>query len=145
MRFYLDTEFNGFGGELISLALISPDGPQMYSSVEIDAPLEPWVAGHVMPVLGLDKPWTKPLFRACFHAFITQFKNPEIICDWHADAGYFCDLLAGVDYGTSLDYPCSIVILRTPPGQPVSAIPHNALEDARALMKWHVSNGAMAA
>lgn len=26
MKFYLDTEFNGFGGELISLALVSEQG-----------------------------------------------------------------------------------------------------------------------
>lgn len=145
MRFYLDTEFNGFGGELISLALISPDGPQMYSGVQCLALIDPWVSQHVMPVLRLGTMWPKKTFRSMFHAFITQFKNPEIICDWHADAGYFCDLLAGEDYGSSLDFECRITILKTPPGQPVSLLPHNALEDARALMVWHVANGAMVA
>gem|GEM_PF-4079500 len=30
LRYFLDTEFNGFGGALISLALVSEAGPSLY-------------------------------------------------------------------------------------------------------------------
>jgi hypothetical protein len=143
VRFYLDTEFNGHGGDLISLALIA-DGAAWYAAQDPRdlpespryKPWDPWVAKHVIPVLGVE--FTRPLiFRSEFQCFIQQFSNPEIICDWHVDAQHFCSLLQGPDYGSSLDFACRITILKTPPGQPVSAQPHNALADARALMKWN--------
>lgn len=40
-RLYLDTEFNGHGGELISLALAAEDGRHWYG-----AALMHWHAGH---------------------------------------------------------------------------------------------------
>lgn len=145
MRLYLDTEFNGFGGELISLALVAEPSPlvdvgylpeSFYGARQFSAPVHPWVAEHVIPKLftSLIEP---DVFRAELHEFLLNFKNPEIICDWHADAEHFCKMLAGDDYGGSLDFACSITILKTPPGQPVSKNPHNARADARALMEWH--------
>ncbi len=147
MRLYLDTEFNGFGGDLISLALVSPPMPhpmasggsvvsQWYETVMFKGPVDPWVKAHVIPVLDR-APLLPKAFKSFFHDFIRQFSNPEIICDWHADAAHFCQLLAGEDYGTSLDFPCRISILKTPPGHPVSGQPHNALADATALMEWY--------
>lgn len=139
---YLDTEFNGFGGELISLALVSPEGEQFYMVRECESEVVPWVEENVIPVLGLceeDRPATDSYFRLCFQDFIEQFKNPTIVCDWHADASFFCSMLEGEDYGSSLDFPFSLVVLKTPPGQPVSKRPHNALADAKALMEWHQS------
>lgn len=147
MKFYLDTEFNGFGGDLISLALVGEPQPhsmavggfvqsEWYNTVLFRGPTEPWVQEHVIPVLNAT-PLMPDLFRQSFHEFIRRFDNPEIICDWHADAEHFCRLLAGKDYGTSLDFSCRITILKTPPGEPISDVPHNALEDARSLMRWH--------
>lgn len=137
-RLYLDTEFNGFGGELMSLALVSPYGDKFYKARKWSAPTEPWVAEHVVPVMDVD-PEDDLWFRTGFHEFVGRFKNPTIFCDWHADAAHFCEMLAGADYGSSLDFPCMITLLKTPPGQPVSARPHNALADAVALMQWHES------
>ncbi|WP_141617552.1 hypothetical protein [Myxococcus sp. AB036A] len=54
MRYYLDTEFNGFGGELMSLALV-PSDPALesfYVAVEWVGPTDPWVETHVVPYLG---------------------------------------------------------------------------------------------
>ncbi len=137
MRLYLDTEFNGFGGELISLALVSPDyRHEFYRVCIFTKPVETWVKQHVIPVLDAD-PLLPAEFKEDLHRFIGRFENPEIICDWHADAEHFCRLLAGHDYGSSLDFQCRITILKTPPGQPVSLTPHNALADAKALMEWN--------
>lgn len=141
MRLYLDTEFNGHGGELISMALVGiaqfgGDPPQWYRAREISSPTDNWVFDNVMPKLetSILDPRT---FRQLFIMWVSQFKDPEIICDWHADAAHFCKMLEGPDYTQSIDFPCRITILKTPPGQPVSAKPHNALADAIALRDWH--------
>jgi len=134
-KLYLDTEFNGFGGALMSMALISAEGSAWYEVVDVKGPIDPWVKQHVVPLF--DKaPVPLVSFKASLHMFLRQFVNPEIICDWHADAAHFCDSLAGFDYGSSLDYACRITILKTPPGEPKPKRPHNALSDATALMMW---------
>ena len=138
---YLDTEFNGHGGELISMALVSPDGHEFYAAKGPDDPLamvNEWVAANVIPKL--DTPLLREgKFEEEFRSFIIKFRNPEIICDWYADAVHFCSMLRGPSFELSLDFPCRITILKTPPGVPVSDNPHNALADARALMQWHHS------
>ena len=140
MRLFLDTEFNGFGGELISIALVpEDDSNEFYCVCRLRNTVDVWVSQHVIPMLGDAIPHSIKDARTYFHHFITQFSNPDLVCDWHADAEHFCRMLAGPDYGSSLDFACRITILRTPPGQPVSKVPHNALEDARALKRWFLS------
>jgi hypothetical protein len=135
-KLYLDTEFNGFRGGLISMALVSPCAREWYEVVTLEGRVDPWVSQHVMPLL--DKaPLSKLDFKISFHKFLLGFIEPEVICDWHADAVHFCECLSGYDYGSSLDFACKISILKTPPGQPVSLRPHNALADAKALMLWN--------
>ncbi len=143
MRLYLDTEFNGHGGELISMALIGQEERRdtlaiwsWYEAQTFPAKIDPWVREHVIPNLGRD-PLPPAYFKRCFHDWIRQFDNPEIICDWHADAAHFCRMLEGVDYGSSLDFACRIMIIKTPSGHPISTNPHNALADAAALMRWN--------
>ena len=51
MRYFLDTEFNGFGGALLSLALVPEDGQEFYVTLECDDPVFPWVERNVMPYL----------------------------------------------------------------------------------------------
>ena len=136
MRLYLDTEFNGFGGELISMALVG-DGAEWYRARLLPEKIDPWVADNVVPKIGIAGV-PDVYFRLTLHEFLLNYTNPEIICDWHTDAVHFCQWLAGNDYGSSLDYACQIKILKTPPGYPPqSANSHNALWDARALMEWH--------
>ena len=53
MRYFLDTEFNGFGGALISLALVPEHGDQeYYATLPLPEPVHPWVERHVVPYLG---------------------------------------------------------------------------------------------
>jgi hypothetical protein len=52
MRYFLDTEFNGFGGDLISLALVPEYGDREYYAVlPLPEELHPWVARNVVPYL----------------------------------------------------------------------------------------------
>jgi hypothetical protein len=137
MRLYLDTEFNGHGGELISMALVSADG-WWYGVRKPPAVIDPWVAANVVPKLDWpNEGWSDEDFRHTFLNFLTGLPDAEIICDWHADAEHFCHWLDGPTYQQSVDWPFRITILKTPPGQPVSENPHNALADAEALMRWN--------
>ena len=50
MRYFLDTEYNGFGGALLSLALVPEDGgEEFYVTMQCDAPLDPWVVTLMEP------------------------------------------------------------------------------------------------
>ena len=51
MRYFLDTEYNGWGGALISLALVPDDGEELYLTLAIDDPILAWVERHVVPYL----------------------------------------------------------------------------------------------
>ncbi|MGH6658758.1 MAG: hypothetical protein ACREBM_03785, partial [Sphingomicrobium sp.] len=51
MRYFLDTEYNGWGGALISLALVPDDGEELYLTLAVGDPIEAWVERNVMPYL----------------------------------------------------------------------------------------------
>lgn len=139
---YLDTEFNGFGGELISLALAPSEidlavGVKLwYEELELPEIVDPWVKVHVVPKL-VKVPLRPLIFRSNFQQYILQFNDPLIICDWHADAVHFCKLLAGPDYGSSLDFAFRMSVIKTPKNEPIYS--HNALEDAQILKSWYGS------
>jgi hypothetical protein len=134
MKLYLDTEFNGFGGELLSMALVSDDGDEFYEVVPALKPIEPWVAKHVVPLL--DKsPIDRTMLRRMLHGYLRQFSNPEIVADWHADLLHFFDAFHGRDYTESLDYSCTTRLL-SGPSDITPDRPHNALSDAHALRRW---------
>ena len=51
LRYFLDTEYNGWGGALLSLALVPDDGEELYLTLDWDGALEPWVERNVIPYL----------------------------------------------------------------------------------------------
>lgn len=51
MRLFIDGEWNSFGGDLISLALVAEDGREWYEVLDCVDP-HPWVAENVIPKLG---------------------------------------------------------------------------------------------
>jgi hypothetical protein len=141
MRLFLDSEFNEFGGELISMALVTEDGREWYQVRKIVAAPGEWVSEHVIPKL--DKlPLEGYEFRASFAAFIGNFNHCEVVADWPADFEHFCALLsgAGMEAGFSVPIECIMRLVVSPELHP--EIPHNALSDARALRDWYMSEGA---
>lgn len=139
-KIFLDTEFNGFGGELISLAMVASDGHEFYAVRAIPDQIHPWVAEHVIPFLAIPgyDPEPSPSFIHDFSMFIWRYPDCEIIADWPADFSHFCDLLSfkGRDDGFRIPIECTMRLLRGSPDIH-SEIPHNALSDARALRDWH--------
>ena len=141
MRYFLDTEFNGFGGALLSLALVPEDGGEFYVTLECDEPLHPWVERNVIPFMdhvpvGLQAP---PIGRneaaeALSH-YLTMDPAPVIVADWPDDIALFCTLLLT---GPGDMVPVPPLTFRLVPLAGFSTagssrVPHNALHDARSL------------
>ena len=136
MKLWIDCEFNDFGGELISMAVVS-DGPEWYQSLGCAAPT-PWVAANVMPVI--DAPTiSRPEFILSLGKFLWQFEKLDIIADWPEDIAHFCQSLITGPGGRIDTPPLRMEIRRDLDG--VSAVPHNALHDARAIRAaWYSLN-----
>lgn len=143
MRLYLDTEFNGHGGELISLALAAEDGKHWYGVwPQFDILYTPWVYDNVAMRLRDMKPTTDGLetnegIRASLHEYLHSRRGAIIYADWPADFEYLMRIMAGSTYEKSWIVPCTMVLLNESEPQP--EIPHNALSDAIALMLWHTA------
>ncbi len=145
MIYFLDTEFNGFGGELISLALAPADVrvPPLHLALETVKEPQPWVAEHVLPVLhaGPIPPRLLPNRNAFGSAIAKYFSlmprdMPVIVADWPDDIRLFCQALTFFGNGTTMRVPPIRFDMRPDlgpiPPLPAGA-PHNALCDALAL------------
>lgn len=128
---YLDCEFDGMHGDLISMAFAAEDGREMYVVVPIDHTPNKWVVKNVMPILGKDATSVSDLFSKTM-AFLGMYDAVNIISDHPADIVYLCKLMMIDDSGAWMSVP-PISFQIIPHVNYKSLIPHNALEDARAL------------
>lgn len=143
MNLYIDCEFNGYQGELISMALVDATGRHWYESLGCVNPV-PWVAENVIPVLNISPPVSRIEMRRSLVRFLSRYESIRVIADWPCDIRYFCELIVagpGIRVETP---PLAMVILHGLDAR--STVPHNALEDARALRLAHIAStgGAIA-
>ncbi len=138
MNVFLDAEFNGFGGALISLGLACEDGPEWYEVAEIPPEPHPFVAQHVLPLLAKE-PIGRERFSESLAEFLASVPEPVIIADWPDDIRCLCDGLGQFGSGMRCRLGCTFVLL---PEQPLCALQttHNALADARALRLWYAES-----
>jgi hypothetical protein len=129
-KIFIDCEFNGFGGGLLSFAAVSEDGREWYNELRQPAIWDKWVFENVFPHLGLT-PMPKDEFRKSLFAFLRQFPDPVIIADWYTDLMHFFRLFEGRDHTDSESFACRTEI-RLIDGYE-SKVPHHALHDARAI------------
>ena len=142
MRYFLDTEFNGFAGELISLGLVPEHGDQeFYAVLPLPAEIHPWVERNVIPYLnsvpfGADGPLTSRLDAAAGLArYLAGDPDPIIIADWPEDIAHFCALIVTAPGEMAPVGSLRFEFLSSPGFSTAvnSRVPHNALHDARAL------------
>lgn len=135
-RLYLDTEFNGFGGELISLALYDPSDDRVFYQVADypNAAIDPFVREHVIPKLD-KQPIGMAAFKEKLREFLAGYTWPVIIADWPADLVHLFNSIM-VEGHWDVDIPLQAHLINS--GKFESANPHNALADAIALAKWHI-------
>ena len=148
MRYFLDTEYNGFGGELLSLALVPEDGSEeFYITLEYDGQIDPWVERHVIPFLDMvpdglrSSRLTRRAAAEALAGWLAHDEAPDIIADWPEDLAQFAMLLVT---GPGMMQPMPALTLRFVPLHGFSTaanstVPHNALHDARAL-RDHLMN-----
>ena len=141
MRYFLDTEYNGWAGTLLSFALVPEHGEELYLTLACDDPLEPWVERHVVPYLDtVPESMRSPrMSRADAAGMIAHYlaadAEPVIIADWPEDIAQF-NMLLLTGPGTMVDVPpltFRFVELTGFSTAANSRVPHNALHDARAL------------
>ena len=142
MRYFIDCEYNGFGGTLLSLALVPEDGgEELYLRLASDDPIEPWVERNVVPFLDQVPEALKlpAMGRAQAAEAIAMYlghdSEPEIFADWPTDIELLCGLLSFAP-GRMVAIPAMrFRLVRLGGFSPAenSAVPHNALHDARAL------------
>jgi hypothetical protein len=142
MRLFLDTEFNGFNGELMSLALVPEDEyiEDFYCELVFTGQLHPWVRDNVVPHMFL-----LPARRSEFQKMLAMYLfkvGPDItiVADWPDDIRYFCEsLITGpgerLGFIPNIKFELDFGISYT------SQVPHNALWDARGIREFYKNRG----
>jgi hypothetical protein len=147
VRYFLDTEYNGIGGALLSLALVPDDGDELYLTFQAAEPLLEWVERHVAPYLDsvpeqLSCPrLTRDDAAHALERYLGHDDEPVIVADWPEDIAHFCNLMVT---GPGDMVEVRHVTFRLAPMSNFSTaanskVPHNALHDARALRDHLVS------
>lgn len=141
LRYFLDTEYNGWGGALLSLALVPDDGEELYLTLDWDGALEQWVERNVIPYLDtVPESLVSPRMnrsdaaRAIAH-YLAGDSAPLIVADWPEDIALMSALLV-TGPGHLAEVPGLTFEFRPLSGFSTAAnskVPHNALHDARAL------------
>jgi hypothetical protein len=143
LKYYIDTEFNGFGGPLLSLAMVRQDGPSLYLVYEPPRVIDPWVAANVIPKLNNVPPGVEPRRvgqadgARAIAEFLSGDPDPDVIADWPDDIRLFCAALMLGSGTTVFLERIRFEILRVEPYPTdlVGAVEHNAWWDAMALRR----------
>ncbi len=141
-RFYIDCEFDGHGGPLLSIALVEESGRSVHIEADVRAK-DPWVRANVVPLMeqheATDCTRVHPnLVGGYIRWFIGDCTHPVVIADSPVDIGRFCQAIStGSDGGwASADYPLMTFEVHNVDCYPTDlpgAVQHNAWWDAMAL------------
>jgi hypothetical protein len=144
MRYFLDCEFNGFDGPLISIALVPEvaDLPEFYAVLPCHRPLR-WVAEHVIPHLDAQAQ-SRATVVAALTAFLLPDPGPILVADWPEDIAHAAALLAFQGRRALPQVRFDLVNLPGFDTAGASTRPHNALADARALRREVLAREALA-
>lgn len=133
---FIDTEFNEFGGELISMGIVDLSGNEFYEVIERkpDFVYTPWVKENIIPIL--DKDGINSFEFSCkLEQFLKNYKYGfTIIADWPDDIKYFCQsIILGPGEMMDIPYPYFGMVVDIGLSSSESKVLHNALEDAKAI------------
>lgn len=132
MKIWIDTEFNSYLGDFISIGLVDENDQTFYAAVKCDFP-QTWVLDNVIPVINTNLTTMEEL-QANLEKFLGNYKTIHIVADWPEDISHFCKLLI-TGPGTRINTPPLTMEIKRNLDGAVSEIPHNALKDALAIKK----------
>jgi hypothetical protein len=133
MRLFLDTEFNGFMGRLMSMALVPEDNTkrEFYEELIMTDQLDPWVKDNVVPHMH-GVPLTRNEFQQRLRQYLWEMGDFTIVADWPDDIRHLCEsLITGP--GESIWPLRNIKFELDWSIKYQSEVPHHALHDARAI------------
>ena len=141
-RFYIDCEFDGHDGPLLSVALVREDGYSIHIRADVE-PMDLWVRQNVLPIMDSHEASESATVYhdrvgSVIRGFIGDCERPVIIADSPVDIGRFCrELSTGPDgQWASTDYPAMAFEVHNVDCYPTAlegAVQHNAWWDAMAL------------
>lgn len=150
-RIYIDCEFDGHNGPLLSIALVKNDADSIHIETTSRA-LDSWVRANVVPLLGKHK---APKAVRCLpddvgaviRIFMRDCVSPVIIADSPVDIFRFCRAISTNIHGgwESVDYPRMTFEVHNVDCYPTDlpgAVQHNAWWDAMALRHKLTRRGA---
>ena len=142
MRYYLDTEFDGHDGPLLSVGLVREDGDGIHIWSDVE-PMDPWVRENVLPLM---RKHGAPRQAKVYHhlvgevimVFLGDDPAPVIVADSPVDIGRFCRAISTACDGgwQSVDFPRLTFEVHNVECYPTTlpgAVQHNAWWDAMAL------------
>lgn len=142
MRYYVDCEFDGHNGPLLSLAMVREDGESIHIRVDIE-PMDIWVRQNVLPLMDKhEADYSRSIYPnevgGSIRWFIGADRSPVIVTDSPVDVGRFCRALSTGSDGewASADYPHMTFEVHNVDCYPTElqgAVQHNAWWDAMAL------------
>lgn len=132
---FLDTEFNGFHGQLISMALVSDKNDEFYEVLELPKKVELWVAKNVIPIL-MKKPINALTFRAKLWSYMAKHVDETVIADWPEDIAHLMWWMCASN-GEAPNITFNTSYIQSGKLEPI--YPHNALSDAKALKDWYLN------
>ena len=134
MKLFLDCEFNGFGGELISMALVDENEKYFYEVLPCMNPTS-WVFNNVIPILNKQAIDLKEFKKNLFN-FLNHYETTHIVADWPEDFSLFLTTLM-LQQGVCMTTPkLTMELWESDTNLTIdSEIPHNALQDAFALKR----------
>lgn len=147
MRYYIDTEFDGHNGPLLSLAIIN--GCHNYgTSLHVhttERATNPWVIANVEPHMDshlADFSYTEVHVNGVgeiIREFLACDVDPVIVADSPVDIARFCTALSTSEFGqwTSANWPRMTFEIHNVDCYPTKfsrAVRHNAWWDAMALL-----------
>lgn len=131
MKIFVDCEWSDYRGDLLSMALVAEDGREWYRELPV-LECNAWVLQHVVPHLSRNHVDPRQ-FSAELGLFLRSLgaREVEIIVDWPEDIERFCASLI-VGPGQRVSTP-DLRFRIIDGNAAVSALPHHALHDARAI------------
>lgn len=142
MKYYIDCEFDGHNGPLLSMAVVRNAICGVHIRVLNDAS-DPWVIQNVLPLMDKHKSeltYTTPEFAvgAIIRTFLDGDDHPIIIADSPVDICRFCQAITTGTCGewASVDYSrmtFEVHNVECYPTELEGAVQHNAWWDAMAL------------
>lgn len=141
-KFYIDCEFDGHDGPLLSIAMVKDDGNSIHIRADIE-PMDLWVRRNVLPLMDSHRAAKSAKVYlndvgSVIRAFIGDCDVPTIIADSPVDIARFCRALSTGPDGewASTEYPRMNFEVHNVDCYPTAvegAVQHNAWWDAMAL------------